>query len=320
MDYVADEDHTIEKPADYEFWRNYVPQLEPAWPGRLLDLTYTHPRSGQPKTLGFDPTGATIPGGALNLWKYRRIIHAAQYQPGTYSGDISLINWPQNDYLLGNLVGVTDEEAQRNVEQAKQLSLSLLYWLQTEVQRPDGKSGYPGLRLRNDVMGTEDGLAKYPYVRESRRIRAQFTILEEHVGTENRKLVAGEGEESLHAAQFHDSVGVGSYAIDLHPSSTGNNYIDFTTLPFQVPLGALLPVRMKNLIPACKNIGTTHITNGCYRLHPVEWGIGEAVGCLIAFASDRKTPVEAVRAKANLLADFQKMLHDQGVETHWNLP
>lgn len=37
---------------------------------------------------------------------------------------------------------------------------------------------------------------------------------------------------------------------------------------------------MEKLLPACKNIGTTHITNGCYRLHPVEWGIGEAAACL----------------------------------------
>ncbi|MCF2491242.1 FAD-dependent oxidoreductase [Dyadobacter sp. CY347] len=31
---------------------------------------------------------------------------------------------------------------------------------------------------------------------------------------------------------------------------------------------------MENLLPSNKNIGTTHITNGCYRLYPVEWSIG----------------------------------------------
>ena len=39
-----------------------------------------------------------------------------------------------------------------------------------------------------------------------------------------------------------------------------------------------LPVRIGNLIAGGKNLGTTHITNGCYRLHPVEWNIGEAAG------------------------------------------
>src|SRR3712207_8972640 len=52
----------------------------------------------------------------------------------------------------------------------------------------------------------------------------------------------------------------------------------FRSLPFQVPLGAMIPVRVNNLIAGCKNIGTTHVTNGCYRLHPVEWTIGEAAG------------------------------------------
>ena len=65
----------------------------------------------------------------------------------------------------------------RNLEAARQLSLSLLYWLQTEAPRPDGGVGYPGLRLRGDVVGgTPDGLAPAPYVRESRRLRAEFTV------------------------------------------------------------------------------------------------------------------------------------------------
>jgi FAD dependent oxidoreductase len=41
---------------------------------------------------------------------------------------------------------------------------------------------------------------------------------------------------------------------------------------------------VENLLPACKNIGATHITNGCYRLHPVEWNIGEAAGSLLVQA------------------------------------
>ena len=97
-------------------------------------------------------------------------------------------------------------------------------------------------------------------MRESRRIQTEFTVLEQHVGTEARR----EGR----AAVFEDSVGVGSYRIDLHPSTGGDNYIDISSLPFQIPLGALIPNRMENLIPACKNLGVTHITNGCYRCHP----------------------------------------------------
>jgi hypothetical protein len=119
------------------------------------------------------------------------------------------------------------------------------------------------------------------------------------------------------AADFYDSVGVGYYHIDLHPSSQGDNYIDFGSLPFQIPLGALLPQRMENLLPANKNIGTTHITNGCYRLHPVEWSVGEAVGALVAYALGKKVIPRAVREQQSLLAEFQELIRSQGIETHW---
>ncbi len=317
VDYLRGENHTIDRPEEYAFWRDFVPQLTPPWPGRLLDLTYTQPRSGKPKRLGFDPNGGKSVDGTLNLWTYRRMIDRSLFEPSRFAGDISLINWPQNDYLLGNLVGVSDDEASRHIARAKQLSLSLLYWLQTEAPRSDDGTGFPGLRLHPDLMGTQDGLAKAPYVRESRRIQAEFTVLEEHVGRENRSMVTGKPVSESHAAVFADSVGVGSYAIDLHPGSGGDNYIDFQTFPFQIPLGSLLPVRMRNLFPACKNIGTTHITSGCYRLHPVEWGIGEAVGCLVSFALKQKQTPHAIRANEQLLSEFQTFIRGQGVETEW---
>ena len=311
LDYDKNGNHIIDKPAEYDFWRDYVPALTPPWSGKLLSLAYSNPSTLEPKTLGFHPEGVRT-GDVLNLWLYRRIINKNNFVPGTYTGDISIINWPQNDYLLGNL-DQSEELFNRHVARAKQLNLSLVYWLQTEVPRPDGGQGWPGLRLRGDIMGTNDGMAKYPYIREARRIKAMFTVLEEHVGKENRMIVSGQET----AAGFSDSVGIGYYHIDLHPSTAGNNYIDFPSLPFQIPLGALIPQRMENLLPANKNIGTTHITNGCYRLHPVEWGIGEAIGLLTYFALQKKTTPRAIRETAGLLAGFQEMIQAQGVPIHW---
>jgi hypothetical protein len=316
MDYVKGEDWTIPKPHQYDFWKSYVPDLKQPWPGSMLALHYSNPQTLQPKNLGFHPEGLPT-GDLLNLWLYRRILNQGNFTPGFYQGDLSLVNWPQNDYIPGNLIDVSQEEFDRHVEGGKQLSLSLLYWLQTEAPRPDGGKGWQGLRLRPDVVGTEDGLAKYPYVRESRRIKALFTVLEEHVGKEQRAMVTGLEGDELKAADFYDSVGIGYYHIDLHPSSKGDNYIDFPSLPFQIPLGALIPQQMENLIPANKNIGTTHITNGCYRLHPVEWSIGEAVGMLIPFAMSQKVSPKTVREDRQLLKAFQEMIREQGVETAW---
>jgi len=315
MDYVPGANHTIKKPIGYEFWHNFIPQMIPKWSGKLLALSYPKPSTLVPKKLAFDPLGPNI-GSPLNLWVYRRIINKNNFLSGTYAGDISVVNWPQNDYFLGNLIGATPKEFDAQVNKAKQLSLSLLYWLQTEVPRPDGGYGWSGLRLRNDIMGTDDGLAKYPYIRESRRIKAVFTILEEHVGVKNRSIITGK-QSGNKAADFYDSVGIGYYHVDLHPTTEGNNYVDFESMPFQIPLGALLPRRMKNLLPANKNIGTTHITNGCYRLHPVEWNIGESVGLLVAYALNKKVIPRIVRENKEMLLEFQDLIRSQGIETHW---
>ncbi|MEX2167970.1 MAG: FAD-dependent oxidoreductase [Pirellulales bacterium] len=319
VDHLAGEDHTIDRPREYEFWRNYVPDLAPPWPGKLLDLTYSQPATLEPRTLGFVPNGQT-PEGQLNLFNYRRLIDPANFEPGAYRSGISLVNWPQNDYLLGNLIGIEETEQRQHIDRAKQLSLSLLYWLQTEAPRPDGGTGWPGLRLRGDLLGTDDGLAKYPYVREARRIRSVFTVLEAHVGREMRMQATGKPAGEVTAADFFDSVGIGHYNIDLHPTTAGNNYIDFPALPFQIPLGALIPERMRNLLPACKNIGTTHMTNGCYRLHPVEWNIGEAAGALVAFCHRQHKVPAQVREDRGTLADFQTLLEKQGVELRWPQP
>jgi FAD dependent oxidoreductase len=323
MDYLKGEDHTIEKPEEYDFWRNYVPKLTPPWPGKLISLRAIKPDTLKPYGFTFDPGSEDNslldqhPAYYRNLWSYRRLADKRNFVAGTYRGNITLVNWKQNDYWLGNICEVPEEEAERNLKRAKQLSLSLFYWLQTEAPRPDGGTGWPGLRLRKDLVGTEDGLAKYPYIRESRRIKAEFTILEQHVGTEARMKLTGKSQEDVTAETFADSVGVGSYRIDLHPSTGGTNYIDISSLPYQIPLGALIPQRVENLLAACKNIGTTHITNGCYRLHPPEWNIGESAGSLAAFCVEKKVKPRQVRNTASLLAEFQQLIQAQGVEIQW---
>lgn len=317
IDWLPGEDHTIDRPEEYGFWRDYVPELRPPWSGRLLDWSMSHPATLKPRPLFFDPSLEHRREGMLNLWIYRRIAGRENFTPGLYNSDITLVNWPQNDYWLGNLFEVPEADAARHLRRAKQLSFSLLYWMQTEAPRPDGGQGWPGLRLRRDITGTADGLAMYPYVRESRRIQAEFTVVEQHVGTEARMRHTGKSREEVTAEDFPDSVGLGSYRIDLHPSSGGDNYIDISSLPFQIPLGALIPNGFDNLLAAAKNIGVTHITNGCYRLHPVEWNIGESAGLAAAHAVKTGAVPRAVRANPRLLREFQAFLMSQGVEIAW---
>ncbi|NQU12334.1 FAD-dependent oxidoreductase [bacterium] len=318
IDHLPGEDHTIDRPRDYGFWHEYVPNLRPPWPGKLLSWVTTHPITLAPRPCVLDPDeDRARTGEPPNFWRYRRIAARGNFVAGAYASDVTLVNWPQMDYWLGPVCEVSDADVQRHLDAARQLSLSVLYWMQTEAPRPDGGTGWKGLRLRGDLVGTTDGLAKYPYIREARRIRALFTVLEQHVGTDARMAATGRSREEVAAEEFPDSVGVGCYRIDLHPSTGNDNYIDISSLPFQIPLAALIPVRMENLLAAGKNIGTTHITNGCYRLHPVEWNIGEAAGALAAHCVATGRTPRGVRQIPRQLEEFQSLLARSGLELQW---
>ncbi|MFE7111295.1 FAD-dependent oxidoreductase [Streptomyces sp. NPDC057575] len=310
------EDHTVDRPADYDFWRSYRPDF---WPGPLLGFQAPDPRSLESVPRTFVPNPDVDPlavsadqsadAGDRELWGFRRILARGMHRPGAFDSDITLVNWPLNDYWLKPLIGAGDETSAQAVAEARQLSLSLLYWLQTEAPRQDGGTGFPGLRIRPDVTGTEDGLAKAPYVRESRRIKAVTTVTEQDVSID----IAGPHGGTRH----RDAVGVGSYRIDLHPSTGGDNYIDIGSVPFEIPLGALVPRRVRNLLPAGKNIGTTHITNGCYRLHPVEWNIGEVAGALAAHCLTEGVEPQQVQSEDKRYEAFARLLDRDGVQRHW---
>lgn len=289
----------IDKPERYEFWRSYKPEF---WPGPLLGFEVLHAHTGEPRTLPL------FSDDWYALFPYRQIVDSTKLTVPAHP--VTLVNWPQNDYFDQTILDVSDADRASRLEDARQLSLSLLYWLQTEAPRHDGGTGYPGLYLRPDITGTEDGLAKAPYIRESRRIKAQFTVTEQMVATYTNP-------DLKIAPRMPASVGIGSYRIDLHPSTSGSNMIDTSTLPFEIPLGALIPQRVKNLLPACKNIGVTHITNGCYRLHPVEWNIGESSAIVASYSIlTNSLPIEILSSDKQLSA-YQQLLGQVGIELHW---
>ncbi len=312
VDHVAGQNHVGAPPENYSRWVDYRFPINPPWPGELLSFSGLDPRSMQPIRYRFAPNPEPQAKAIeRTLWTYRRIVDHRRFQPGTHASDIVIINWPMNDYLEKSLIGGAARTREEARAEARQLSLALLHWLRTEAPREDGGKGWPGLRLRPDVTGTADGLAKAAYIREARRIKARCTIREQDVSPSSLPSTADRARE------YEDSVGLGYYRIDLHPSHGGDNFIDVPVLPFQIPLGALLPVRMENVLPAAKNIGTTHITNGCYRLHPVEWNIGEAAGALAGFCLEHSILPERVGCDRSWLEHFQAALRRRGVELQW---
>lgn len=302
VDYIEGGDFTIDKPEQYEYWKAYKPSFSeyPILSWYATDANDT----SKLKEFTLFPNEQ----GVTSLWDYRRIVDPAIWTE-QLSAEVSLLNWAMNDYYAGPVTGVPLQERLPNLESARQLTLSLVYWLQTEAPRLDGGKGYPGIRLRGDILGTEDGLAKSPYIRESRRIKGMYTINEHDVSKELR------GEQGI--KRYEDSVGIGSYSLDLHPTVKTHRTFYIPNYPFEIPLGSLIPVRVKNLLPACKNISMTQIAGGCYRLHPVEWNIGEAAGYLAAYAIANELTPQEVYASSEHISRYQELLTHRGVQLHW---
>jgi hypothetical protein len=308
-------------------------------------------------------------GGSACFWTYRRVLTAAILDPKAktdayprfrngkwitdltpdahpelfipceeqaYIGDLLQVNWGSNDYYGHSIVDVPDEEREKALQEAKELSLGFLYYLWYECPRdPDdsrkdpsveanwsidpatGKNrGYSNLKFRPDVHGTEDGLSKFPYIREARRVKGLVTIKQQDIM----------GPSDKRANLFEDSVGIGQYyMMDIHhcvptPGKKWTFSFKETTFrdgtkgregnvsKFQIPYGALVPETTDGLLMACKDLGTTHITNGTYRLHPVEFQIGQAAGTAATLcAAWRKQPRELWSAEESAKPDSAEM-------------
>ncbi len=289
------ERHAIDEPPDYARNRDEQPFT--------LAVNYGQ---GKVLTYGVFEERKGTPG---SFWRYRRTIDASQFDDPKYPHDIAAINWGGNDYRDGNILVDDPAEQLVHLQAACNLSLGFLRWLQTEVPRDEGGQGYPELKLRKDLTDTANGLVKFPYIRESRRIRAVKTILEREV--------ADAGRSNPRAEHFNDSVGIGFYGLDLHESKRKRQIRFDPTRPFQIPLGALIPRKTRNLLAGCKNIGTTHLTNGCYRLHPIEWAIGEAAGLTAALCIEQRTTPHEVRQQTKELRELQRRLVARGAPIMW---
>ncbi len=316
------EDHTIDRPESYGFWRDYVPEMTPPWTGRLLSWTVPSHDAKEGRELGLVPWPDEPGDNQWELWRYRRIVdHASHLAEHAHRfPDVSLVNWVQMDHWQHTLLGASGEGRANAYAAARDQSRCLLYWMQTDAPRHDGGTGYPGLRLRGDELGTDDGFAKAAYIREPRRLLARTMLTEAHVGTRQRR-EAGEPDQGATpwgtGQPFEDSVAIGHYPIDLHPTAAGRNNVYVPACPFRIPMGALVPVRVRNLLSGGKAMGVSHVANGCTRLHPVEWAVGEAAGLIASWCVNNGSEPHAVCDDPSKTATLRALAVAQGMPIAW---
>ena len=112
----------------------------------------------------------------------------------------------------------------------------------------------------------------------------------------NKDIDPQKAKRRTRATIYPDSVGVGHYAIDFHPcmnesppEKAGNTEREGErkgggqAYPFQIPLRAMIPQEIDNLIVAGKSIATSHVAAAAYRVHSFEWSSGAAAGVTAIF-------------------------------------
>ena len=207
--------------------------------------------------------------------------------------ELALMNWPRQDYAAESLLDRTPADLARILQTAKRTSLAFLYWMQHDLNHPE-------IAMKADAMGTPDGFSKYPYIRESRRMLARGRVVEQDIVEEYQK--------GPRARWFDDSVGTGFYMVDIHPCGANERGRMMMPRPFQIPLAALTTKEPSNFLPAGKSLGVTHLTNGAFRLHPIEWMIGESAGSVASLG---------LQNPAASLRQIQNDLTHQGIPIVW---
>jgi hypothetical protein len=139
-------------------------------------------------------------------------------------------------------------------------------------------------------------------------------------------------ERRTRSTIFPDSVGIGHYAIDFHPCMTknppelpgntereGERQGAGQAYPFQIPLRAMIPQKIDNLLVAGKSIATSHIAAAAYRVHSFEWSVGAAAGTTAAFALEKAIApyqlVDDLPRREPLLEQLQYRLQQNGNPT-----
>ncbi|MEG4350495.1 FAD-dependent oxidoreductase [Microcoleus sp. LAD1_D5] len=267
------------------------------------------------------------PGSAQDNLIYSRaqLEAAGQLQPGGWMGGLrteTLRKGEENakGFFYWLVTGTTDSQLGDGVKKPHPNN-RFLSGLESPMGTVHGLSKYPYMREGRRIIGRPSFNQPQGFtVWEVDMSRTDFTadfyrqnLSEEEyrnlwlaVGGLNAPALAV-GSQSVEdttsrsrATIYPDSVGIGHYAIDFHPCMTnsppeapGNTEREGTrkgqgqAYPFQIPLRAMIPQKIDNMLVAGKSIAVSHTAAAAYRVHSFEWSAGAAAGVTAAFSLEK---------------------------------
>jgi hypothetical protein len=284
----------------------------------------------------FDITDAGRGAEKFKFWKddpRSKGLSVYDYRIISEEPSVTMMNWnPGNDYSGRNLIIPADllgEQLQdwkggirvEALAQAEDRALAFARWLneQPEVKwLGRGVTPIFDLHAPDNFFGTGTGLSKFPYIRETRRMEGYrgFYVRPEDVTTDQDALgTFPDGQYS----NFYDSVGIGSYPLDIrrcpggrslsYPKRYGNHY--------QIPLRALISSNVANLMSANKTLAVSQIANAAYRLQPTEWNAGFGAGTAAAVALRHGVDAHGLMEDDALIREVQTRVVDAGGRVMW---
>lgn len=250
---------------------------------------------------------------------------AGQLERGGWMGGLRISTLEQAEllakgYFYWLVAGTTDSRLGDGVKQPYPHH-RFLQGLDSPMGTAHGLSKYPYMREGRRIIGrpswghpqgftiTEIDVSRRnyndPYYRNTLSPQMYQNLRVALAGLEKTALISGSNSDSeikqrSRSTIYADSVGVGHYAIDFHPCMTlspvetpsntereGERRGQGQAYPFQVPLRAMIPQKIDNMLVAGKSIATSHIAAAAYRVHSFEWSSGVAAGVTASFALEK---------------------------------
>lgn len=184
-------------------------------------------------------------------------------------------------------------------------NIGLLYFLQNDPEVPqDVRDKANEWGLARDEFVSNGHLPPALYVREGRR------ILGDYVFTEHDTMQAS---RSVRARVHADAVAMGDYSLNSHghqpagplyPSLFEGDF-GFSTTPFMIPYGVLLPRDVANLLVPVA-VSASHVGYSALRLEPTWTALGHAAGLAAHLAIPKGGNTRSIAVAA-----LQRMLHQQ---------
>lgn len=302
-------------------------QPEPSW---LKSFTPPHPEHYGLSTFGNNFTWESV-------WAYRRIRREVpvagnasnQLFPGQTSiygvalpavGDISVQNWTQgNDYPYGYLYLPPAETKAQTADWMGGVSVSVLRDAEAHsigwysfMRNAAPESIRANLQIAS-VLGTQYGISKVPYIRDTRRSIGVGDFVMKFAG------------EAADGFKYPDSIGVGAYVADVHATrnagcaSPAHVIAAGKVYPqaFYLPLRAHTNRDIGNMLVAGKTMAQTFVLNAATRLQPIEFASGTGAGVAAALMHGKQMSSSDLLANSADISDIQKRIDTSYGLTEW---